>query len=253
MEEQVVQKKKSKAPLIILLVLLFLFAVAGSSLGGYLFGKADGEKVESKETTSKELSETEVKEVSKSELSGILYRIDVLSQYLYKDFPITDIKNIDNQHLLSMKEGSYSGTEVENYIKSIVGSNVTVKNENIICTQDNQPLYTFDENGWYHRYEQHPGHGGSTRNVKVFFRSATLEGKTLVVKTNVLYGELRELGGPGDTFYDGIKDDSKKLFSALYEELDAKYEKIKDTLPVTTYTFKRSDYDGFNLESVTIE
>ena len=238
-------KKKSKAPLIILLVVLFLVAVAGSSFGGYLFGKNDSNK-------EVETPEAGAKEVSKSELSGILYRIDVLSQYLYKDFPITDIKNIDNQHLLSMKKGSYSGIEVENYIKSIVGSNVTVKNEDIICTLDNQPLYTYD-NGWYHRYEQHPGHGGSTRNVEVFFKSATLDGNILVIKTNVLYGEVRELGGPGDTFYDSGKDNAKKVFSVMYEDLDKEYEKIKDTLPVTTYTFKRSDYDGFNLESVTIE
>ena len=48
------EKKKSKAPLIILLVLLFLFAVAGSSLGGYLFGKADGEKVKQPTQTIEE-------------------------------------------------------------------------------------------------------------------------------------------------------------------------------------------------------
>ena len=42
--------------LIILIVLLFLFAVAGSSFGGYLFGKADGEKnTETPETGTKEL------------------------------------------------------------------------------------------------------------------------------------------------------------------------------------------------------
>lgn len=61
------EKKNSKAPIIIILVLLFLFAVAGSSLGGYLFGKLDGDKIVKEKTEcEKQLKEAqnEAEEIS---------------------------------------------------------------------------------------------------------------------------------------------------------------------------------------------
>jgi len=63
------EKKKSKAPLIILIVVLFLIAVAGSSFGGYLFGKNDGDKeVKKKEIEcSKKVEEAKKEEKSKCE------------------------------------------------------------------------------------------------------------------------------------------------------------------------------------------
>ena len=245
------EKKKSKAPLIIILVLVFLIAVAGSSFGGYLFGKTDGEKVGNK-GNEKNIS----RNVSKSELGSILYRMDILTQSLYQEFPIENVSNISNQGLLKISLGfiskSDSGTNVENYIKQIVGTNANIKLEDYICTIDNKPLYVYN-NGWYRNSNESHGHGASSRYTKIYFKSATLENDTLKIETNVIYGENRELGGPGDTFYDGVKDDSKKLFSAMYEDLDTKYEEIKDTLPVTTYTFKKTDFDGYNLESVIIK
>ena len=63
------EKKKSKAPLIIILVLVFLIAVAGSSLGGYLFGKKDIEKaVKEKDVEcSKKVEEAKKEEAAKCE------------------------------------------------------------------------------------------------------------------------------------------------------------------------------------------
>lgn len=259
-ENQIIDKKKSKAPIVILLVVLFIIAVAGSSFGGYLFGKndsKDGKSGSVNVNTNGSTNENVSKDVSEAELQSILYRMKIITNSLYNEFPIKNVDDVSNQGLLkiglSMISRSESGESVENYIKQVVGYNANVKNENYICTIDNKPLYIYDNDGWYKKSNEYHGHGGSSRYTKVYFRSATLNGDTLIVKTNVIYGESRELGGEGDTFYDGVNKDSKKLFSTTYNELDKKYEEIKDTLPITTYTFKRSNYDGFNLESIIIE
>ena len=67
MEEQKIEKKQSKALLIILIVLLFLFAALGSSVGGYLFGKSDINKVikEKNAECKKKVDEARKDEASK--------------------------------------------------------------------------------------------------------------------------------------------------------------------------------------------
>jgi len=54
MEEQVVQKKKSNVGLIIAFIIILLIAVAGSSFGGYLFGKNDADKAIKEKTECEE-------------------------------------------------------------------------------------------------------------------------------------------------------------------------------------------------------
>ena len=250
MEEQIIEKKKSKAPLIILLVLLFLFAVAGSSLGGYLFGKADGEKVKQPTQTIEE------KELKESDVQVLMDRIDTLNNNIAKLYPISDVKDIPNQALLSMVL-SYSLTsseEVEKNIRYIIGDNVTVKHEDYMCDYDHYALMKYS-NGWYSYNDEHPGHGGGGGyTATAFFKSATLKGDTLTIDTNLLYDYNADVEGPTESYYDGAGEEKKEVLHNIDRtKLKTEYEKIKDTLPTTTFTFKNNGVGLYNLESVVIK
>lgn len=247
------EKKKSKAPLVIVLVLLFLFAVAGSSFGGYLFGKADGEKVEGKETTtSKELSETEVK--------SIMDRIQAMSDIIYESYPLNDVSDIPTQKIIELGlkgvgiPQSTTKELVERNVKYILGDNVDVNHGDYICTLENKPLYKY-EDGYYSLNPDHPGHGkGNGYLVEVFFKKASIEGNELIIDTNILYTHASDTYGPTASYSDAIDENAKEVLKNIERtNVKKEYEKIKDTLPTTTFTFKRSELGGFNLETVVIK
>lgn len=248
------EKKKSKAPLIVLIVLLFLFAVAGSSLGGYLFGKNDANKEnkEAKEIVEKELKESDVKD--------FLKRIDGMNSSLCTSYPISDINSIPTQQILSIGLGDIFGTYsissdyIENHIKYILGDNVNIKHEDYLCNLDNIAFYKYN-NGFYSYNSEHPGHGaGGGYIVNTFFKSAKIQDDTVIIDTNLLYEVSTDISGPTTSYFDGASTDAKKVLSEIERDnLKSEYEKIKDTLPTTTFTFKRSELGGFNLESVVIK
>lgn len=248
MEEQKIEKKQSKALLIILIVLLFLFAVLGSSVGGYLFGKNDGSKDTPGETGAVELKEDDVK--------ILMDRIDTMNNNIAKLYPISDVQTIPNQALLSMALTSnfMSAKEVEKTIRFIIGDNVTVKHEDYMCDYDHYALKKYS-NGWYSYNDEHPGHGGGGGyTATAFFKSAVLKGDTLTLDTNLLYDYTGDIEGPTESYYDAAGDDKKEVIHDIdRNNLKAEYEKIKDTLPTTTFTFKNNGAGLYNLESVVIK
>ena len=110
-------------------------------------------------------------------------------------------------------------------------------------------------NGWYSYNNDHPGHGGGGGyTATAFFKSATLKGDTLTIDTNLLYDYTGDIEGPTESYYDAAGDDKKEVIHDIdRNNLKAEYEKIKDTLPTTTFTFKNNGAGLYNLESVVIK
>ena len=249
MEEQVVQKKKSNGGLIIAFIIILLIAVAGSSFGGYVFGKADGEK-------NTEVKETEAVDLKEADVQVLMDRIDTMNNNIAKLYPISDVKTIPNQDLLSiaLSLNFTSADEVEKTIRSVIGDNVTVKHEDYLCNNDHYALMKYS-NGWYSYNNDHPGHGGGGGyTATAFFKSATLKDDTLVIDTNLLYDYNGDTEGPNESYYDSMGENKKEVLHNIEKtSLKAEYEKIKDTLPTTTYTFKQNAAGLYNLESVVIK
>ena len=248
MEEQIVQKKKSNIGLIIVFIIVLLIAVAGSSFGGYYFGKQDNTKKEPLETGAVELKESDVK--------VLMDRIDTMNNHIAKLYPISDVKTIPNQDLLSMalSLSFTSADEVEKAIRSTIGDNVTVKHEDYLCNYDHTALMKYS-NGWYSYNNEHPGHGGGGGyTATAFFKSATLKGTTLSINTNLLYDYNGDIEGPNESYYDSMGENKKEVLHNIEKtSLKAEYEKIKDTLPITTFTFTQNAAGLYNLESVIIK
>ena len=249
MEEQTVQKKKSNVGLIIAFIIILLISVVGSSFGGYLFGKADGEKnIKTQETETVDLKEADVK--------VLMDRIDTMNNNIARLYPISDVKTIPNQSLLSiaLSLNFTSADEVEKTIRSVIGDNVAVRHEDYLCNNDHYALMKYS-NGWYSYNNDHPGHGGGGGyTATAFFKSATLKGDTLVIDTNLLYDYNGDTEGPNESYYDSMGENKKEVLHDIERDnIKSEYEKIKDTLPTTTFIFKRSELGGYNLESVVIK
>lgn len=224
------------------------------------------EKTESNKQEVNNQVKIKAKDISESDIADILKRIEVMNQNIYDQYPLTNVNNIPSQELLSIglmnSFGAYSVPidAVEGRIKYIIGDNVVIKHENFLCTLDNIPFYTLGK-GYYSFNQEHPGHGGGDGYiVKAFFKSAKLEGDTLTVNMNLLYEKAGDTLGAVAAYFDSATNDANMVIKDVdreQENFDAavktEYEKIKDNLPTTTYTFKRSEFAGFNLESVAIK
>jgi hypothetical protein len=251
-ENKIIEKKPSKAPVVILIVVLFLIAVAGSSFGGYYFGSTTNNNNGTPSIEKKELKESDV--------SDFLKRINAMNSSLCTSFPINDVKSLPTQSVLSIGLGEVFGTYsissdyIENYIKYVIGDNISIKNEDYLCKLDKIAFYKY-ENGYYVYNQEHPGHGGGGGYiVKTFFKDAYIEKDTVTINTNLLYEVTGDVMGPTSRYYDGVGEDKKIVLDEVdRDNIKAEYEKIKDTLPITTYTFKRSELGGYNLESVNIK
>ena len=243
------EKKKSSGGLIIGFIIILLIAIAGSSFGGYVFGNSDGESNAGSE-------ETEVKELKESDVKVLMDRIDTMNNKIANQYPISDVKTIPNQSLLSvaLSINFTSADEVEKTIRSVIGDNVTVKHEDYLCNNDNYALMKYS-NGWYSYNNDHPGHGGGGGyTATAFFKSATLKGDILAINTNLLYDYNGDIEGPNESYYDSMGENKKEVLHDIEKtNLKAEYEKIKDTLPITTFTFKQNEAGIYNLESVTIK
>ena len=75
-----------------------------------------------------------------------------------------------------------------------------------------------------------------------------------MIDTNLLYDYNGDIEGPNESYYDSMGENKKEVLHDIEKtSLKAEYEKIKDTLPTTTFTFKQNAAGLYNLESVVIK
>lgn len=246
------EEQKSSAGLIAAVIVLVVFIIC-------LLGYIGYDKLVVK-TGNNEPEQTETKELKESDVSEFLKRIDSMNSAICTNYPFTDINTIPTQKILSIGLGEVFGTYsissdyVENHIKYILGSNVIIKHEDYLCKVDNIPFYKYN-NGYYSFNQEHPGHGGGGGYlVTTFFKDASIKGNTVTINTNLIYEVSSDISGPTTSYYDGASTNAKKILDDIERtSLKSEYEKIKDTLPITTFTFTRSELGGFDLTSVTIK
>ena len=197
--------------------------------------------------------------LDEKEVEDFLKRIDELNNALYDNYPISDIKNLPTRDILSIGFNDIYGanyipdTYIENHIRYIIGDNVDIKHEDYLCLADQIALWKHGE-GHYYLNQEHPGHGGGNGYIiTTFFKDASMDDDSITINTNILYEPASDVWGGPTTSYKASPNGEYILNDIQRDSLKSEYEKIKDTLPTTTFIFKRSKLGGYNLEKVTIK
>ena len=225
-----------------------------------LLGYIVYDKMQEKEKMNAPIIDIDKKiDLKETDVEDLLKRIDEMNSALYENYPINDITKLPTRDVLSIGfnniYGAYyvSADYIENHIKYIIGNNVSVKHEDYLCSYDNIAFWKY-ENGYYIFNQEHPGHGGGHGyTINTFFKDAFMTSNTVVINTNMLYEPASDTRGPVASYKDSPNSDKFIIEGISREDLKAEYEKIKDTLPITTFTFKLSKMGGYNLKSVTIK
>ncbi|MBR1936445.1 MAG: hypothetical protein IJ842_01995 [Bacilli bacterium] len=269
------KKNSSNMFIIVLLVLLIIGLVGYILYDKELFvkkGNKENNNVEEKEKLE------EVKEVTKreDELYDYLQVCDFLTGRVADKYPISNFKSLSNQDVLYHGvlygvlnkafsfNGSFSQGDLKKQISSLFGSDYNYIDEDIQCFAGDGALFTYDSDGKvYSRVMDGHGHGGEGGYAfKRYFDSATLneEKGILTIKVKNLFGAYYgDIGGPVENFYATAEDVFKK---GLYEtdeirdgenEYDIAFEKFKDLVPITTFTFSKNSDGNYGLRSVSID
>ena len=230
--------------------------------------KSDGnEEIVEKDAKTKE----NVKALSNEEKELFIEKIEGINTFA-EYYPLDDVNKIDNQDLLyklAFKIGfgkSFSEKSMTEMIKNYFGDAYNIKNEDIICSVDNEPFYIYNSDTNMYRYDVNSTHGhgtsGSVRKIVVKYVDGKKENdKKITINTKLLYATYcGDTCGPNFAYYKSYEDSVKNQNPILGEidsdteiELtDDLYKTIEDKLPVTTFTFTKKNSNTYNLESVTI-
>ena len=246
-------EKKSNVGLVVGLIISILCVLG-------LLGYIVYDKVQEKKTRNAPIIEIEKKiNLKEADVENLLKRIDEMNAALYDEYPISDVNSLPTRAVLSIGFNNIYGANyipssyIENHIKYIIGDNVNIKHEDYLCSYDNIAFWKY-ENDYYIINQEHPGHGGGNGFIiSTFFKDASMDDDTITINTNLLYEPASDVRGGPTTSYKASPGGEYVLNDIQIDNLKSEYEKIKDTLPITTYTFKRSKMAGYNLESVKIK
>lgn len=246
-------EKKSNVGLIVGLIISILCIIG--LVGFIVYDKIEDNKRRPDSIIDYEKAE----KLDEKEVEDFLKRIDELNNALYDNYPISDIKNLPTRDILSIGFNDIYGanyipdTYIENHIRYIIGDNVDIKHEDYLCLADQIALWKHGE-GHYYLNQEHPGHGGGNGYIiTTFFKDASMDDDSITINTNILYEPASDVWGGPTTSYKASPNGEYILNDIQRDSLKSEYEKIKDTLPTTTFIFKRSKLGGYNLEKVTIK
>ena len=259
-------KKKSHKGLIIFIILLILIILG---LVGYIcYDKGlIFKKVEEKEIKEEAKKETK-NEPTFSELEDTKAIVQELSNNFAKYYPIKNVSEINNQDLLvyAVKKIGWNEViekkEIENEITKILGTDTKINHEDIECSSaHDEKLYLY-EDGKYRFNEKHGGHGGKTVYSSAFYVSGEKDKNIITVNYKILYSNVCSdtcvLTSYYRTYKDSLNDENPVLEGDPNSEdgpgvnlTEKLYKSVEVKIPVTTFTFEKTD-DGYILKSVKI-
>lgn len=213
----------------------------------------------------------ENRELTKEEQEIFDNKIENLNSYFSKYFPLNNAKTVvSNDELLlyalikiGFDKESFTGNDVNKIIKETFGNSVSVTNKDIICAIDNEPFYKYNAvSNTYTKTDYNHGHSGpGFMETKNYIESANIKDeKTVTINTKIVYVAYRaDIWGPTSELYKTYLD-AEKGQNPIYvdetedgiEVTDSIYQKIKDKLPTTTYTFEKNSEGYYDLISVAI-
>lgn len=280
--EKVEEPPKKTSPVIVVLIIVFVLAfLAGLVLLGLkAYGDIkktstnnpdepevvnNNDKPEVKEDTIVTLKEEDIKDY------------DTLIQYFIRIMDtkgILEAKDFSNQEILFSSyaleldnKGSFSSEDLKKAVQKVFGD-VKYTDEPIKCRICGNALYKYDSEG--KTYEQAPstdhGHGGEGGlRFKYFFENGTRnETKgTMELNLKIVYAEyMGDVYGPSQNLYLTAEDAAKtkngvnpaptdeEAGYGTDEDYKAVYDKYKDKIAVTTFTFEKDSTGNYGFKKV---
>lgn len=242
-----------------LVVLILLLLVGGGYfVYDYFFAKNDNASVKEdvKEEKKEEKKVSESDEVSDEVKILLLNKIDDYNKYISKFYSFNNVSSIDNQYLLNFAYSLAGNEKTSNNLDKVISAyfddNVKLKHEDIICKVDDVALYKYNASTKkYELNEKHPGHGGvSGVDVEKVFLGGINMGDSIVISTKNFYfmpDDVAE-GIKYYASYNDVLNGENKVCESSTE-----FDKYKDKLPTTTYTFVKNSSSEYVLSSVSIE
>ena len=248
-------KKKSKLPLILLIIIIL--ALGEFAVWYFVLGGNGSKKEQKEEPKQEEKKEEEKKEDTKPEEKAVeladtevesLNNIVKLLSTNFGDYYEKSIGEINNQDLLffGIKQYEFKDSitekEMEDIIKKYFGNSVNLKHEDVKCfVADHEPLYNYSE-GIYTNNKNHGGHGKEGSFAYPTYVSGEKKGNIITANYKIVY-TLRSDAAVTMAFYSSPINQAEALISSdepLQFSTEV-YEKIKDKIPVTEFTFEEID------------
>ena len=263
-----------------LLVLIFGVLLGLGIAGGVMLLIKDNvlsyDKKSQRETTAKTESDTEknpIVEMSEEDISNYGAIIEYFNNHYGNQYPL-EISSFSNKNILwtSFSIGnvkkiityrdSFSKDLMKNMVQYVYGADVSYTDEDIPCPVGDGVLYRFNDNQYSFAADVLHGHGGEgSFQSKFYFLKGFRDddNNTMEIQGKVLYGNYcGSTCGPIMNFYkEANLNPSKGLYDTDgeydQEDFDVAYQKFKDQLPVTTFTFKKDSVGGYGLKKITLE
>jgi len=256
------EKNKSGKGVLVVLIIILLLALCGTCFYiAYDKVLSSEKKVETKNDVPKNSLVNELKE---SDVTSYLEKAHFLNTYFADNYPIKSIDKIPNQELLSVaylkvlsngRLETFSSSAISDSIHDLFGADCKFKHEDINCHINDGVLYKYNSSNETYSFTGIHGHGGhEVRDNKVFFLDAFVDEEKgiITINTKVLYSLSYEVRGPLNIFY-AEPSDTKPIYKVDSDtdvSFDEAYEKVKDRLPITTYTFVRNSDYNYGLKSI---
>lgn len=251
--------EKGKTVTIVILIILLLGAGAYIYYDDVYKVNQEAKKIAQEEKNGKK---DDSRQMYVSELGDINKTIN---DYFFfaEQFALGDVKNYSNQSLLLFAvskidnpTAGFDKDDVNTVIKNYFGNNVTVNQENIMCTIDQTILYNYDSGTSKYTYnESHPGHGGTGYyQGDIHVVGGSYKNKKYTLTTRILYGNYCGETCQGITaYYKSASDakDGKNPLINLETNSNKTFNDIEDFVPITTYVFNKED-SNYVLKSISV-
>lgn len=262
------EKKNKKYIVIIIIFALALLATTSYIVYDKVFSK-ENKEVKQEERKPQEETPNEQKEsITEAEKELLENQISDYTTYFAGYYPITNISSLDNQDVLyfaMMKSGKIGEDIMESDLEKILdqyfGKNHPFKHSDIMCPIDDEPLYIYDSARREYYFEDTHPHGGSGvyRGITYETEGEKIDNK-YIVRTKILYNDYCSGMCPPRINYYITKDDSKNSENPIlgtydedHEITEEEYNSIKDSIPITTYTFIKDENNNYGLKQVNIK
>lgn len=268
------ERKTSRGQIVMLIILSILLVLNSAYIiyDKYYLAKEKEKKAEEKIKEDKEDKKEKVdkekttRNLSLAEEKILLSQIDDYNTFLAQYYPIQDIKELDNQKkllfayaLLDLKgHKDFMQGELKKIVDSYFGKDNNVIYEDIICDHNDGVLFKYDSTTRV--FEQTGNHGHdhieSYRSNNYLITGNVLNEEEYTVEVKTIYENYcGGTCGPTLNYYKNAKDAKREENPVITRQeekelTETDYEKVKNKLESTIYTFKKDSNGNYGLKSV---
>lgn len=235
--------------IVFLIILLFL------SLG--YIGYSEYIKYQNK---TKKVKKEVREEMYYSEVNTMLSQIELYNEVLKSEYPISNLNNIDNQlklqfGILALKKNEnisnyYKIEDIKEIYHNYFKQGFKAIYEDIDCPYQDDILYKL--NNETYTFVDHHAHGSTSIDIDTYFVSGKIDGNKYILNTHILYSNYcNDTCSPEQSSYYSSYQDCVEEKAPIMDTR-SQYNKIKEELPVTTFTFIK-DKNLFRLESISLK